>query len=345
MENTVLDIKNISKEYKLYNSEMDRLKESFSVLKKSYHKPFYALKDVNIQIQKGEKDQEKDLHLDRNGNRVENTYNIDGNLVSQVATNKRSNLNGHNHIEATSAAETSSYETVRKYYTYDHKGQLLTAKADGFLYNYSYTPEGYLKSKSTCGRILIAYTYNQDGQITSIKDVTGKTTYYSYDILGRINELTDDTGKVVAQYTYLPNNLIETITYGNGIKTIYTYDSDQNISNLLTVTTEGEKLQDFTYQYDLNGNRTSKVGLNQATHFAYDSMNRLIKAQYPKREESFTYDLVGNRLSHTLDGEISTFIYDTKNQLTELHKDLGITNFTYDAGGNSLCLILLPQVQ
>ena len=66
------------------------------------------------------------------------------------------------------------------------------------------------------------------------------------------------------------------------------YDSDQNISHLLTVTTEGEKLQDFTYQYDLNGNRTSKVGLNQATHFAYDSMNRLIKAQYPKREESFT---------------------------------------------------------
>ena len=55
MENTVLDIKNISKEYKLYNSEMDRLKESFSVIKKSYHKPFYALKNVNIQIKKGEK--------------------------------------------------------------------------------------------------------------------------------------------------------------------------------------------------------------------------------------------------------------------------------------------------
>ena len=49
--------------------------------------------------------------------------------------------------------------------------------------------------------------------------MTGKTTYYSYDILGRIDKLTDDEGKVVAKYTYLPNNLIESITYGNAIQT------------------------------------------------------------------------------------------------------------------------------
>ena len=239
--------------------------------------------------------------------------------MSQVATSK----NGEQ-------------ESVRKSYTYDSKGQLLTAKADGFLYNYSYTPEGYLKSKATCGRTLIAYTYNSDGQIASIKDVTGKTTYYSYDILGRIDELTDDNGTIVAKYSYLPNNLIESITYGNGIKTTYSYDSDQNISHLLTITTDGEKLQDFTYQYDLNGNRLSKVGLNQDTHFAYDNMNRLIRANYNERTESFTYDLVGNRLSHTVNNANTTFIYNTKNQLTQLSKDLGITNFTYDAQGNIL---------
>ena len=279
------------------------------------------------------------LHIDRNGNRVENTYNIDGNLVSQVAyadkgNNRSSIANNQGENVSINIEETPS--TVRKSYSYNTKGQLLTAKADGFVYNYSYTPEGYLASKSTCGRTLIAYTYYKDGQIASIKDITGKSTYYSYDILGRINELTDDEGKVVAKYTYLPNNLIESIIYGNGIKTVYSYDSDQNISHLLTLTTEGEKLQDFAYQYDLNGNRLSKVGLNQETHFAYDSMNRLIKTQYPNREESFTYDLVGNRLSQTLNGEISTFIYNTKNQLVELHKDLGITNFTYDVGGNIL---------
>ena len=258
-------------------------------------------------------------HIDRNGNETENSYNVDGSLVRQVAT-----------------SQNESDAPVRKSYAYNSKGQLVTAKADGFVYNYYYTPEGYLERKATCGKTLIAYTYHQDGQIASIKDVTGKTTYYSYDILGRIDELTDDEGKVVAKYTYLPNNLIESITYGNAIQTVYTYDSDQNLSHLLTITSEGEKLQDFEYAYDLNGNRLSKVGLGQETHFDYDRVNRLVKAQYNEREESFTYDLVGNRLSQTVNGETSIFIYNTKNQLTELHKDLGITNFTYDAQGNIL---------
>lgn len=45
----------LTKEYKLYNSEMDRLKEAFHPLKKSYHRPFYALKNVSFKIEKGEK--------------------------------------------------------------------------------------------------------------------------------------------------------------------------------------------------------------------------------------------------------------------------------------------------
>ncbi len=55
MSDYAVRVKNITKEYNLYESEMDRLKESFHPLKKGYHKVFYALKDVNIDIKKGEK--------------------------------------------------------------------------------------------------------------------------------------------------------------------------------------------------------------------------------------------------------------------------------------------------
>ena len=55
MSEVVVKAEHITKEYKLYNSEMDRLKEAFNPFKKSYHKPFFALKDVNFQITKGEK--------------------------------------------------------------------------------------------------------------------------------------------------------------------------------------------------------------------------------------------------------------------------------------------------
>lgn len=55
MENNALEIKHITKEYRLYNSELDRLKEAFNPFKKTYHKKFYALDDVDITIKQGEK--------------------------------------------------------------------------------------------------------------------------------------------------------------------------------------------------------------------------------------------------------------------------------------------------
>jgi lipopolysaccharide transport system ATP-binding protein len=45
---------NISKVYKLYDKPVDRLKESLHPLKKKYHKEFYALKNINLEIKKGE---------------------------------------------------------------------------------------------------------------------------------------------------------------------------------------------------------------------------------------------------------------------------------------------------
>ncbi|GAM08930.1 ABC transporter protein AbcA [Geobacter sp. OR-1] len=45
---------NLSKVYKLYNSPVDRLKESLHPLRKQYHYDFYALNDVSFEIKKGE---------------------------------------------------------------------------------------------------------------------------------------------------------------------------------------------------------------------------------------------------------------------------------------------------
>ncbi len=52
MENA-LSLTNVSKIYKLYEKPSDRLKETFS-RGKLYHNEFYALKDININIKKGE---------------------------------------------------------------------------------------------------------------------------------------------------------------------------------------------------------------------------------------------------------------------------------------------------
>lgn len=54
MEEIAIDIQNLSKVYKLYEKPIDRLKETLSLTGKNYHKDFYALNNINLQIKKGE---------------------------------------------------------------------------------------------------------------------------------------------------------------------------------------------------------------------------------------------------------------------------------------------------
>lgn len=49
-----ISLQNISKVYKLYDKPIDRLKEALNPFKKKYHKEFYALKNINLEIKKGE---------------------------------------------------------------------------------------------------------------------------------------------------------------------------------------------------------------------------------------------------------------------------------------------------
>lgn len=50
----VIEVKDVTKVYRLYDKPMDRLKESLSLTKKNYHKDFYALRDVSFTVEKGQ---------------------------------------------------------------------------------------------------------------------------------------------------------------------------------------------------------------------------------------------------------------------------------------------------
>ncbi len=49
-----IKVENLSKIYKLYDQPVDRLKESINPFRKNYHKDFYALKDISLEVKKGE---------------------------------------------------------------------------------------------------------------------------------------------------------------------------------------------------------------------------------------------------------------------------------------------------
>lgn len=50
----VINVESLNKKFKLYNSPVDRLKESLDPLRRQFHRDFYALNNVSFQIRKGE---------------------------------------------------------------------------------------------------------------------------------------------------------------------------------------------------------------------------------------------------------------------------------------------------
>ena len=53
-EDIAISISNLSKKYLLYDSPKHRLKEALHPLRKKYHRDFYALKDINLEVRRGE---------------------------------------------------------------------------------------------------------------------------------------------------------------------------------------------------------------------------------------------------------------------------------------------------
>jgi len=54
MSDVVIKLENVVKQYKLYNSPKSRLKEALHPLGKKYHTDFYALRNISLEIKRGE---------------------------------------------------------------------------------------------------------------------------------------------------------------------------------------------------------------------------------------------------------------------------------------------------
>jgi ABC-type polysaccharide/polyol phosphate transport system ATPase subunit len=53
-QSIIIDVRNLTKIYKLYENNADRIKETFHPLRRKYHHNFTALNDISFQVKKGE---------------------------------------------------------------------------------------------------------------------------------------------------------------------------------------------------------------------------------------------------------------------------------------------------
>ena len=136
----------------------------------------------------------------------------------------------------------------------------------------------------------LKFAYNTIGQRTQSVDQTGFTVNYTYDALGRLQELTDGNGNLIVQYTYdAAGNLIQQDN-GNGTFTVYTYDGDGDVLSITnyapstggaSYTPAKSTVNSFdVYTYDALGNVLTDTNQDGKWVYTYDADRQLTNAVF-----------------------------------------------------------------
>ncbi|MCK5835419.1 MAG: hypothetical protein KAG98_06780, partial [Lentisphaeria bacterium] len=255
--------------------------------------------------------------------------------------------------------------------TYDSQGRLLTAE------NYDendqlvskvgrkYNSLGELVEETqqigTAPAKIVSYAINHATNEQTITYPSGKTVTYDRDqvnrlnsvVLGSVGGLPEDE-VTVASYDYvgvrrsgmtLGNNVVQTYAYGDAGELV-TIDNKLADSTILGLEYGYDELYNRLYEKRTTGTDS------ESDLFAYDSLNRLIKARYSETgivpqfydwttdvaadKHDITLDTVHNRTGETLDGDLTSYISNDLNQYTAITGNInGTSSPTYDTVGNT----------
>jgi len=168
--------------------------------------------------------------------------------------------------------------------------------------NYSYTKRGQVRAipgyldDGTSGR---GFAYTPNGQVTDLYYHSGVTQQFEYNARG-----------------WMTRDHIEPWDVYDEFDLNYEYDTTGN------VTREGRHIglyEEATYQYD---------ALNRLDSVHYAS------AFSPLQNVSYTYDTNGNRTAKTIDGQTATYHYPTGMSSNRLQGVNNSTDYDYDPAGN-----------
>jgi RHS repeat-associated protein len=169
----------------------------------------------------------------------------------------------------------------------------------------------------------LSYTYDASGEIVGIRTILGSSTE---DILRdrRINA----------------RGQVSLVALGNGTSTTYGYDDAGHLrlTRIATVNAAAQKLQEYVYSYDDNGNvdgTTDGVRPDQSVTLEYDSLDQLTAMKNPAGSviEQYDYDAIGNL---TQKG-VLTQTYNAGGRPHALASSSGVA-YQYDSNGNVISI-------
>jgi RHS repeat-associated protein len=266
-------------------------------------------------------------------------YDAGGNLTSKTDFNGKTTVYAYDVMNRlTSKTPDASLGEPSVSFTYTVSGKRATMSDASGTTVYTYDIRDRLTSKATPQGTL-SYTYNDVGTLLTARSshAGGVSMAYTYDALNRLDTVTEN-GLVAGttNYTYDVNGNLESYTYPNAVKSLYTYNSLNRLTNL-EVSHTATPLAGYAYTLGAAGNRLSVTEQSGRTvGYSYDDLYRLTGetiASDPLTVNNgaltYTYDAVGNRLSRT--STIAAIPATTSTYTPDDH----LTSDTYDNNGST----------
>nr|WP_240469175.1 LamG-like jellyroll fold domain-containing protein [Streptomyces sp. OM5714] len=189
-------------------------------------------------------------------------------------------------------------------YTYNDRGQLLTADGPAGTVNYTYDADGNMTERTDAANTT-EYGYGPAGRLEWLwNEVTGADISYSWDAAGR---------PLMEQYAVQPEG---STGWTESARRSYGYDSLGRLTDDI-VTTPDEQIEvtATTYAYDLDDQLTWKetsgtAGAGEQV-YGYDQAGRMSYWTHDDTTTHYTWDAAGNRTK----AGTATATYDARNRL------------------------------
>lgn len=306
--------------------------------------------------------------IDPKGNETKYEYDNQGRIIKAIDRMGRTETYAYysgNEITATTGGNLKSYTDKRgivtTYNAYDAMGKVkLVTFGDGSTVQYTYDAIGRLTSIADSVSGTIGYTYDALDRVTQETTPQGSISYtydnlgrratmtvvgqpvvnYGYDDAGRLTSISRVVGGVLRNYALGYDNTGRRsslqIPLGEGvgnINTSYGFDGASHLLNITHVSPVGT-LENFSYNYDQNGNRTrvERVGSIPlpAPMSGTSYSNEYEMLSY--NGNTLTYDENGNLTSKTdSGGNVTTYTWDARNRLVGISSPTLTASFVYDA--------------
>lgn len=251
---------------------------------------------------------------------------------------------------------------------YDKNGRILRQKdSNGIFTDYTYTPRGWLKTKSVAGASTIM-DYDAVGNVIKSTDPDGVVVTYTYDAAHRLTDVTDSlndrmhytldkAGNRTKEQTFDPSGTLRRslnrtydtmgqllgITDGQGhIVFDATFDDSYDVNGSLSHSADGLSVE-YKKTYDnlhrlittLDNTNGADISMRNAQRvFSYDAKDQLLNIKDPSLlNTAYSYDGLGNRAAiSSPDTGASLFQYDVAGNLIQTIDAKGVViHNTYDA--------------